>query len=99
MAARLSIKTRAAVIRRSGSGVPMNLQIWADSSWLSPWHSILSLEGAHMLGPRRVRSQALRLRRLDIAANAGAAYLMLNHFGSLEFQVGCRACGLNVWKS
>lgn len=59
--------------------------------------AILSLEGAHMLGPRGVRSQALRLRRLDIAANAGAAYLTLNHFSHPDISQAGYA-SLNPWR-
>ncbi len=59
--------------------------------------AILSLEGAHMLGPRGVRSQALRLMRLDIAANAGAAYLTLNHFSHPDISQAGYA-SLNPWR-
>ncbi|KPN08214.1 dipeptidase [Xanthomonas arboricola] len=59
--------------------------------------AILSLEGAHMLGPRGVRSQALRLERLDIAARAGAAYVTLNHFSHTDISQAGYA-PLNPWR-
>ncbi|MBO9786940.1 dipeptidase [Xanthomonas phaseoli] len=59
--------------------------------------AILSLEGAHMLGPRGVRSQALRLARLDSAAKAGAAYLTLNHFSHTDISQAGYA-SLNPWR-
>ncbi|WP_311239988.1 MULTISPECIES: membrane dipeptidase [unclassified Xanthomonas] len=59
--------------------------------------AILSLEGAHMLGPRGSRSQALRLERLGTAAKEGAAYLTLNHFSHTDIsQAGYAA--LNPWR-
>ncbi|WP_039813365.1 dipeptidase [Xanthomonas arboricola] len=59
--------------------------------------AILSLEGAHMLGPRGVRSQALRLERLGIAARAGAAYVTLNHFSHTDISQAGYA-PLNPWR-
>ncbi|SMQ94385.1 membrane dipeptidase [Xanthomonas fragariae] len=60
--------------------------------------AILSLEGAHMLGPRGISSQALRLKRLEIAAKAGAAYLTLNHFSHTDISQAGYA-PLNPWRS
>ncbi|WOB50078.1 membrane dipeptidase [Xanthomonas hydrangeae] len=59
--------------------------------------AILSLEGAHMLGPRGIRSQALRLERLDLAAKAGAAYVTLNHFSHTDISQSGYA-PLNPWR-
>ncbi|OBR75910.1 peptidase [Xanthomonas arboricola] len=59
--------------------------------------AILSLEGAHMLGPRGVRSQALRLERLGLAARAGAAYVTLNHFSHTDISQAGYA-PLNPWR-
>lgn len=42
--------------------------------------AILSVEGAHILGPPGARSQKLRLNRLKVLADAGVAYLTLNHY-------------------
>ncbi len=50
-----------------------------------------------MLGPRGVRSQALRLARLDSAAKAGAAYLTLNHFSHTDISQAGDA-SLNPWR-
>ncbi|WP_126967560.1 dipeptidase [Xanthomonas arboricola] len=59
--------------------------------------AILSLEGAHMLGPRGARSQTLRLERLGIAASAGAAYVTLNHFSHTDISQAGYA-PLNPWR-
>lgn len=59
--------------------------------------AILSLEGAHMLGPRGIRTQALRLERLGIAAKAGAAYVTLNHFSHTDISQSGYA-PLNPWR-
>lgn len=91
-----------------GSISAMSRRWWRQALVGCGWHAappsytrfglvILSLEGAHMLGPRGVRSQALRLRRLDIAANAGAAYLMLNHFSHPDISQAGYA-SLNPWR-
>uniref|UniRef100_UPI0003B4E11B membrane dipeptidase n=1 Tax=Xanthomonas maliensis TaxID=1321368 RepID=UPI0003B4E11B len=59
--------------------------------------AILSLEGAHMLGPSGTGSQAMRLQRLEIAAKAGAAYMTLNHFSHTDLsQAGYAA--VNRWR-
>ncbi|WP_197433823.1 membrane dipeptidase [Agrobacterium vitis] len=59
--------------------------------------AILSMEGAHMLGPGGVKSQALRLDRLGEIARAGAAYLTLNHFSHTDISEAGYA-PVNPWR-
>jgi membrane dipeptidase len=60
--------------------------------------AILAAEGAHILGPRGTKNQALRLERLSEMAAAGAAYITLNHFSHTDIsQAGYAA--LNPWRN
>jgi len=59
--------------------------------------AILSMEGAHMLGPQGAKSQASRLDRLGEVARAGAAYLTLNHFSHTDISEAGYA-PVNPWR-
>ncbi|BCH58938.1 hypothetical protein RvVAR0630_15620 [Agrobacterium vitis] len=59
--------------------------------------AILSMEGAHMLGPGGAKSQPLRLDRLGEIAKAGAAYLTLNHFSHTDISEAGYA-PVNPWR-
>lgn len=59
--------------------------------------AILAAEGAHILGPQGPKHHTLRLERLSQLADAGAAYLTLNHFSHTDMsQAGYAA--LNPWR-
>lgn len=59
--------------------------------------AILSLEGAHILGPCGAHSRELRLTRLEQAARDGAAYLTLNHFSNTDLcEAGYQP--MNPWR-
>jgi membrane dipeptidase len=59
--------------------------------------AILSLEGAHILGPYGARSQALRMTRLEETARDGAAYITLNHFSNTDIsEAGYQP--MNAWR-
>ncbi|MBB4953422.1 membrane dipeptidase [Agrobacterium vitis] len=59
--------------------------------------AILSVEGAHILGPQRPDSEALRLERLSKLAQQGVAYITLNHFSNTDMSQAGYA-PVNPWR-